>query len=401
MSARILFVASGAPNLRWGGGARRTYQLLYELRDLYGQDAVAFVESRELDPAPASLVQQLQRKTHRAIAKAVASADNPYERLVHGGYGQSRYLRHVESNYRRLLERNPNVQVCIFEHLEFAELVTLNRQRKIKTVIAPWGLISLLSNLPFLVPALAAKRQGADTLRDRMQVRSAGIHLANEIMLNASADKSWFLSKVESGLWHGLGLHACYMPYYAAGEAAAELDATKRRRQAAERQPGLFIVNGGNIDQNRLSLDRLVRRLSQEKLPAGARIVVVGTDKPPDSWQDALVPQVEFKGFLPQDEYEQLLVKASGVLVPQVCGFGCLTRIIEMSAAGIPVIADAMAADATGEVPGVRYIGENGSWGDALQSAITDSVVCSDAAIIKWMDASRGMLRAELSILLS
>ena len=135
---QILVVGSGAPNLRWGGGARRTYQLLHELKQTFGDDGVAFVERTELDPLPSTFTQWLQRKSHRAVAKITDYVDNPFHLVSTGGFGYGRYLGHVRSRYRSLLARHKDVRVCIFEHLEFAHFSDLNRSLGLTTVLAPW-----------------------------------------------------------------------------------------------------------------------------------------------------------------------------------------------------------------------------------------------------------------------
>jgi hypothetical protein len=397
-NAWIMLISSGPPDLSYGGGARRTHQLLHELRSQFGDDAVVHLQREEIVPLSKSLLQRLSRKVKRARARIRDRLENPFQIFLEHGYGQNRHIHHLQKRYLELLAKFPRTRVCIVEHLEFAPLAVLNTFHGIRTFLAPWGLSSMLLNLPYFVPALEAARGRRDTARERLQVRAAFTHLANELLTYAAAERSWFLSKVETGLVHAAGLSASYLPYYPVGKSVDILAKIRAQRDTQHIKTGLFVVNGNNIDQNRMSLDVFIKRLSAEGLPSGAKIVIVGTDRRPASLEAANQPGIIFKGYLPQNEFDALMAKANAVLVPQSCGFGCLTRVPDMLCAGIPVIADTMVADATGKLPGAIYVAEEeGGWLEAMQTAMRERRVVVEEQVKPWFDASRKLVSREFA----
>ena len=100
--------------------------------------------------------------------------------------------------------------------------------------------------------------------------------------------------------------------------------------------------------------------------------------------------KVQFLGRLDTAAFDELLVRARAVLVPQVAGFGCLTRIPEMLAAGIPVLADDMTTSAAGAVPGAIYIAPGKDrWAEAIKAISGEPAVIPLSVIEPWIVAAQ------------
>jgi hypothetical protein len=398
--ARILLLSSGPP-IDMGGGSRRTSQLLYELKARFGERAVAFVKRSDIAADSLTGIKWLSHKTSRAITRVRDRLENPFQMFV-SGYGFSRHLGHMVQNYRKILSQFPNIKICIVEHLEFAPLHILHSTLGIRTLIAPWFIGSMTLQLPYFVPALRASCAGMDTTRDRLQVRAAFTHLANELLINSAVEKSWLLSKVEVGLFNAVGLHAGFLPYYPVGESMDYLQRIRTKRTRANIEAGLFVVAGSNIDHNRISTEDFLARSDISDLPSNARIVIVGTDCRPANFDLARTSgsKVVFRGRLSQSEFEELIVCAKAILIPQTCGFGQSSRVADMVSAGIPVIADRMVANATGEIPGAQYVPDTErGWSEAIRMALQQPPVIPFECVEPWLEASKALVAQELASL--
>ena len=396
--ARILVISSGPP-VDSGGGSRRTSQLLFELNSRFGERAVAFLGRSEIAPSHRSGVDWLIHKASRAVARVHDRLENPFQ-LLANGYGFSRHPGKAEANYRGILSRLPNIKICIIEHLEFAPFHQLHAELGIRTILAPWFVGSLTLQAPYFVPALRRVRSQQATSMDRVQVRAAYAHLANEILLAAAVERSWFPSRVEAGFFNASGLRAGYFPYYAAGEALDQLGRLRTRRSSTTIDENLFVITGSGIDHNRISVIEFLRQAELAGFPAKARIEIVGSDYSTEekSLARAMKQEILFRGRLPQAEFDDLLVRTRAVLVPQTCGFGVSTRVIDMLTAGIPVIADAMVSNAAGAIPGAHYAADTArGWAEAIGAALAEPAVVPAESIEPWRREATALVARELS----
>jgi hypothetical protein len=69
-----------------------------------------------------------------------------------------------------------------------------------------------------------------------------------------------------------------------------------------------------------------------------------------------------------------------------------------MVAAGIPVIADRMVANAHGEVPGVEYVASNvGGWARSIRETLRRPAVGLFRGQPEWLESSKMIFNDELS----
>lgn len=394
--ARILVLSSGPP-IDTGGGSRRTGQLLCELESRFGARAVAFLKRSDIVASRRTGIDWLRQKASRALARAGDRLENPFQAFANG-YGFSGHLGKAEANYRGILSQLPNIEICIVEHLEFAPLHALHSELGIRTILAPWFVGSLTLQLPYYVPALKRAREA--TVLDRIQVRAALTHLANEFLIAAAVERSWFPSRIEAGLFNASGLRAGYFPYYPTGEAIDQLGRLRMKRTAATIEEGLLVITGSSIDHNLMSTLDFLRRPDIAAFPPKARIEITGIDYPAGQAipPRAAGPEIIFRGRLPQAQFDDLLARARAVLVPQSCGFGVSTRVIDMLTAGIPVIADEMVANATGAMPCVQYAADTQrGWADAVGAALQQPAIVAAENLDAWLRQSKRLVAEELS----
>lgn len=393
--ARVLLIGQGPADVNMGGGARRTYQLLYELRRVFGVEGVSFSTFGDLRNAPASPADRIGDAAAHAAARFRKVAENPLHLAYKSGF--SALLRNVARAYREILQRLPTLEICVVEDPNLVLLREINDAVRVRTILAPWCLNSLTQYLPQLARGLGAADAGADTIRDRTAVRAAGAFLGDELLLHARADRSWLLSKVEQGFLSSLGLPAEYVPFYPAGDAMTQLLALRGKRSADTIDSGLFVISGSPIHQNNIALANFLATLDQARLAPSVCIAVVGFDDLPGDLARYFHSKVQFLGRLDTAAFDDLLVRARAVLVPQIAGFGCLTRIPEMLAAGIPVLADAMTASATDAVPGTFYVeaGED-RWANAINAIGNEPMVIPQSIIEPWIAAAQAQAAAVL-----
>ena len=386
--ARVLQIGQGPADVTAGGGARRTYQLLYELRRAFGESRVSFCTFDDLRAMPASSAERIGDAVSRLVARTRKAAENPAHFVYKSGF--SELPRNVGRAYRAMLQKLPRLEICIVEDPNLAQLRDINDAVGVRTILAPWCLNAVTQYLPPLAHALGAARKRTDTMRDRAAVRAAFAFQGDELLLHARVERSWMLSQVEQGLLRSLGLPAEYFPFYPAGDAMAQLLKLRSRRSAATVDPGLFVISASPIPQNNLALADFLETLDGDRLGASVRIVVTGFDPRLLDLSRYASAKVQFLGRLDTAAFDELLVRARAVLVPQVAGFGCLTRIPEMLAAGIPVLADDMTTSAAGAVPGAIYIAPGKDrWAEAIKAISGEPAVIPLSVIEPWIVAAQ------------
>jgi hypothetical protein len=115
------------------------------------------------------------------------------------------------------------------------------------------------------------------------------------------------------------------------------------------------------------SMRWLIEQIRQNGLPPGTRVVVAGTGTERLLPAGQTVTGLQLRGWVAQDELDQLLTRAQAALIPQQLGFGALTRLSEFACAGIPAIVSRSATYAIDLPPGVVSVADRWpAWRAAL-----------------------------------
>jgi glycosyltransferase involved in cell wall biosynthesis len=154
------------------------------------------------------------------------------------------------------------------------------------------------------------------------------------LQILAQCDERLFISKIETGLIGGLGLTAQYYPYLPVGAIRSRLMSIRQRRASTRKDAGLFIlIATASYGPIKKSCEWLIQHARDQGLPKGVRIVVAGLGTDTLLVPGESVPGIELKGWVEEEEMDELLARARAMLVPQRFGFGAPTRLAELSCA--------------------------------------------------------------------
>lgn len=347
----IVFVARPLPSDIGPGGKHRAYQIEHDLKAGFGADCVhtlSLMEWRTRHPGKKEASTKAAQLTRRIVRRMGECLDNPLGVLHGTGYGLQTFTpRGFIRDYRALLERLPRPIITVIDDARFSGIVTIAKQYDVPVIACTHNLESL---------DLAS----ADTHRS-WGLRTHLIDLANELGLLQHCDGRMFISKVETALVSGLAMEAEHYPYRPVGAIRARLEAIRQARLQCEPDTSLFLMLGSAMHgTTRGAFEWFLTQARRHGLPQGIRLMLAGMDT--DKLDLRGTTGIETLGWIGQSTLDRLLVSARAVVVPQFSGFGAVTRLVELSCAGVPALVPAHPTRAINVPPGVHVIGE--SWSD-------------------------------------
>ncbi|NQW47080.1 MAG: hypothetical protein HQ464_04840 [Planctomycetes bacterium] len=354
----IVFVARPLPSDIGPGGKHRTYQIEHDLKAGFGADrmhTLSLMEWRARHAGGQAASTSSPQLTRRIVRRIADCLDNPLG-ILHGtGYGSRTFApRGFVREYRALLERLPRPIVTVIDDARFTGIVAVAREFNVPVVAITHNLESL--------DLAAADAHGSWGMRTHL------IDFANELGLLQRFAGRMFISKVETGLVGGLGLEAEHYPYLPVGAIHERLEAIRHERLRAEQEPGLFLLLGSAMHgTTRRAFEWFLAQARQHGLPPGVRLVLAGMDT--DTLDLRGTSGIEALGWVSQPDLDRLLVTARAVVVPQFSGFGSVTRLVELSCAGVPAITSSHPTRAIDLPPGVHVLGDSWpEWHDLLHA---------------------------------
>jgi hypothetical protein len=161
-----------------------------------------------------------------------------------------------------------------------------------------------------------------------------------------------------------------HYPYRPTGAVRKSFDRSRRLREQTSRDGRLFLLLGTvEWGPTRDSLLWFLDEIVKKALPNDATLVVAGGGTETLAQQRRFPAQVEVKGRLDQGQFEDHLARAQAVLVPHRCGFGALTRLADVTCAGVPVIVSKQATYGLSTPPGAIPVEDTPeAWGTAMES---------------------------------
>jgi len=250
----------------------------------------------------------------------------------------SRYLRNVGACDELLdaLQVDPDTTVVIESYV--VGLATL-----IKGVQRKGGRVALFpQNLDSLVPSGVHPYSG----------RKAPYWLCDEINVICNADHVCCISREEQWLLTAYGIDALHLPYYPTQPILDSLLAIRKRRETTKKTK-LLVLGSAINEPTRLGMVALLEHSKELRRAVGRRDVVVagyGTErlvnKPSSSG-------IRVAGAVTPQALDDLLSEAWACVCYQAGTSGALTRIPELLVAGVPVVANAVAARSYWGVPGL------------------------------------------------
>ena len=342
----IVFVSRPLPSDIGPGGKHRTYQIEHDLKAGFGADRVHTLSLMDWRARHAGLEASSVRPTlaSRAVRRISDCLENPLG-VFHGtGYSSRTFApQGFVREYRALLDRLPRPIVTVIDDPRFIGVVAVAREFDVPVIAITHNLESL--------DLAAADAHGSWGLRTHL------VDFANELGLLQHCDGRMFISKVETGLVSGLGLEAEHYPYLPVGTIRTRLEAIRHARLQVDQEPGLFLLLGSAMHgTTRRAFEWFLAQTRSHGLPPGVRLVLAGKDT--DSLDIRGMAGIEALGWVSQPDLDRLLTMARAVVVPQFSGFGSVTRLTELSCAGVPSLTSAHPTWAIDVPPGVHVVGD-------------------------------------------
>lgn len=389
--ASAVFVTPFVPSPVGHGGDHRAYQILRDLEHVVGGGNVVVVRWRQERRSPTAKAAQTSARSAnpspvRRIGRRIPPlrfayrawrrlrqrapflfAEHPIDPLGGAGAISRRYATPgFVDHYRQVVERVACPAICVIEHVSFIDVLPINSRLGIQTVACIQNVESFDKAVP-----LSGK--------PKRYLYLAALDFADECQALARCDARLFISRVEAGLVGGLGLPSYYYPYLPVGEIRSSLERIRRERTKEAIKPGLFLMLGSaGHGTTRESFSWFIQNAQERGLPEGVHVVVGGSKTNRLLTSEVSVPGLELRGWLEQDELDELLVRAQAVLAPQTLGFGAMTRLSELSCAGIPVIVSRHPTYAIDPLPGLEIVVDDwDAWCGGMKK-IANGAICAD-----------------------
>jgi len=178
---------------------------------------------------------------------------------------------------------------------------------------------------------------------DPMSRRRAPVWMHDEINVLRLADLVCCISREEQWLLALFGVQSLYLPFYPAEEARPGLRAIRERRRTCS--PGKILIMGSVVNGPTLAgMQALVANAGRlVEAARGRQIVLAGFGT--EVFRSAL-PNGEFRvlGSVSEVHMTDLLCDAAACVCYQLGTTGALTRIPQLLCAGVPVLANYVAA---------------------------------------------------------
>ena len=402
---KAVFVTQFTPKPVGHGGDHRAYQIVHDLGQVVGvgnvlvasiplwngslskqQPGGPLVVRRSLAETARSLGRKLilprlayrQFRRLQATAAAHSAGLLPPPGSVTELFSSGRFSQY----YEQLLRDIDEPAVCVIEHVGFARLISSNARKGIPT-------ISCIQNIE------SFDRTAPVSPHRRKEIYLASVNFADEFHVLGQCDERLFISKVETALIGGLGLPSHYYAYVPVGAIQESAVRIRRERARGVRVPGLFLMVGTAGHQTtRESLSWVVENVRLSGLPQGTRVVVAGLRTDGLLPAGVSVPGVELRGWIEQEELDQLLTQVHAVLLPQLAGFGALTRLPELSCAGVPTIVSRHPTYALDPPPGIHIVDDTwDSWRREMQLLSQGETFVSEQQYSDWEEKQVNTLR--------
>lgn len=187
-------------------------------------------------------------------------------------------------------------------------------------------------------------RQPRDYPLAAICAETAALRRADRVLAICQAEQ-WFMA------WHGI--EAGFLPYYPPTAVRNQMLATRERRLNTRQSGRLLLMGTGTNPLTRQGMAILLGMLTEVAGDNTALVDIVGKETE-SLGAEFRHPRFHFHGRVPDEQLEQLLAAAQAALIHQPCAVGALTRVPELLMAGVPVIANPIAARSTGHLRGLH-----------------------------------------------
>ena len=303
------------------GGLHRSEQIVEIIRD-------QGIKLQELQQSPWAKSRPIQDRLIGTV-HSLRNWDLDAFRLRRiGGIGQLFNL------YRDEIQHNGLYKAIIWETVADQITIEISHKYQIPVVALPQNIES------FFVANYFKKGK-----------KSVFEYLEQDIASFKKADLVFAISHEEQIFLRNFGVEADYLPYYPARRLVRYYSQIRQQRKKVSHDS--FLILGSAI--NHVTLEgmlELLKWINLSSISKSLKVKLVG-NKTEELAGQVDYPWLQICGTVTPDELEQHLINTQAMLVHQRRGLGALTKIPEMLVAGVPVIANTIAARSTSQYQGI------------------------------------------------
>ena len=343
---KIIYIPKFSPTPIGHGGNHRSYQIDHDLRHIVDDAQIIMLSFEDWLKKYLEVESSIGRSVFslkRLIRKRI---ENPFKIFSKENFALFDSLPKPFLHEYLEIIRQEKPDIAIIENAGFYRLIKINRMNQIRSICAPQNLdsldiVRLNAHGPIIDPVFTSD-------------------FSNEMRALSKFDDRLMISSVESGFVGGLGMSNRHYPYLPVGEVRSSLLDVRESRIEFKPDRNIFLMLGTvSHPTTRDAFTWFLEQAKRHGLPKAAKIIIAGLEADSLLPQNEHIPGIQIKGWLEQEELDSILAAARAVLIPQFRGFGSLTRLSELSCAGIPTIVSIHPTIAAGKPPGCVSLAKN------------------------------------------
>ena len=304
------------------GGLHRSEQIL----EILSQNNIQIAE----------LQQSIFRK-NRPITDRILGAVNSIQNHDWDAFGERRLggIGQMFNLYHNELTRNKKYQAIIWETTGETITPQVSQKYQIPVIALPQNIESFF--------ILYCRRKNSNKIFDYLKQELKGLKKA-DFVFAISVEEQIFLRNHD--------IAAEYLPYYP-GQRLIDLYSDIRQARKNSQKQSFLILGSAKNYVNVAGFFQLADWIDNYSQNQSWEVKLIGNQT--ESLKDSLnYPWLKICGTVTEAELKQHLTETRAVLIHQTKGLGVLTRIPEMLVAGIPVIANRIAARSATHLQGVH-----------------------------------------------
>jgi len=320
----LLFIPQNPPTTARHGGTHRTAQVLELLQSSGANTEV--VGDLQAEPSRLRRFVRGSRIARREFGDLPISLAKCRHHARLGLYARS---------YEELLNAFPSIRAFVVESFETHRLIALATDgRHLPVIFVPQN----IEVIPGRFVESTATPSGLTSFRIGIEMlrRAAAV-------FTISFEEMWFL--------RGLGVNAEWLPYHPADAELPPLCKIRARRSPT-RDADYLVLGTAIHPPTREGMLELIEWLKQYR--GDARFVLAGYQTQTLGIDFSARSNIRFPGEVSEDSLAELLASCRALIAHQPRGGGALTRIPLAVCAGVPVLANQIAARSHFVYPGVH-----------------------------------------------
>jgi hypothetical protein len=325
----IIYLTPFSPRELGNGGYQRSYQIFHDLTTAFPDDNVFPVTWSNIPrDYPLEPNEKLPNACSRLIRRGKRMLRNfSSEKGVYPAEIMLKYNGppHIDF-YQRLIQRctRQGPTIAISTCAAFTDALAVNRSEKIPTILCPQNLDSLVS--------LASTNLTPDC------VRTASNSFAAEILEYSKCDLVLPISRTEHAISCGIGLQSELYPYRPVGSVSDRFSALRNLRSSSAKRNFFLVLGNAGFGPTYKNMQAFIDNIYSEGNTEKPNLIFAGLNTDTLKADKRYESSIELLGIVSDLKLNQLLSECSAAIVPVSRGFGAITRLSDLSCAGVPVL---------------------------------------------------------------